>query len=362
MDINLLIEKARQDLADVPELAFYENATKRYISDFIIDHTDLELHDCGKYLYAAHREEGAQTIAFRADFDAVPTSCGARHLCGHNGHTASLLGLALMLSGRRIGRNVILLFQPAEETGEGAPVCLDLFDKEGIDAVIGAHNIPGSPLGTVLLKHGTFACASCGMEIKLRGKPTHAAYPENGINPTAALAELSLRIPKLAESLSREYGCMTLATPVGMKVGERAFGMAASEGELWITLRSESSKAFTSLVEGTESAAAELASRDALAVQTGRFDEFPATLNDPALVKAAESVLLRHNLHYSYIDTPFRWSEDFGHYAARSRALFLGIGSGTDTAPLHTEAYSYPEGLAPLTAAVFYALACGIAL
>ena len=360
MDIEKLTEKAAADLAGMPELAFNENATKAYIRDFIGTHTDLELHDRGRYLYAVHREEGGDTLAFRADFDAVPTTCGAAHLCGHNGHTASLLGLALLLSGKRIGRSAVLLFQPAEETGEGAPACLDLFDKERIDAIIGAHNIPGEPFAAVILKHGTFACASCGMEIKLKGRPAHAAYPENGINPTAALAELALRIPELASSLSREYGCMTLATPVGLKAGERAFGMSASDAELWITLRSESAEAFERLVKGAGSLADSLAARDRLGITVGLFDEFPATVNDRALVDAAENVLNKDKLPYKYIEVPFRWSEDFGHYAARTRSLFMGIGSGTDTAPLHTAQYAYPKGLAFRTARIFFCLACGI--
>ena len=83
MDIEKLTEKAAADLAGMPELAFNENATKAYIRDFIGTHTDLELYDRGRYLYAVHREEGGDTLAFRADFDAVSAgAAGDGHVHG----------------------------------------------------------------------------------------------------------------------------------------------------------------------------------------------------------------------------------------------------------------------------------------
>lgn len=85
--------------------------------------------------------------------------------------------MALALETMRVGRNVFLLFQSAEETGEGAKGCLDLFDRERVEAVYGAHNLPGFPLGQVLTRPGTFACASQGLTLGLRGSSTHAAYP-----------------------------------------------------------------------------------------------------------------------------------------------------------------------------------------
>ena len=349
-----LIKDARRKLHSIPELAFEERATKAFIIDFLRKNTSLEIHDEGDHIYAAHRENAAKTIAVRADFDAVPTGSGACHLCGHDGHTAALLGLALLLEGKTIGRNVILLFQPAEETGAGAPRCRSLFEKESVDLILGAHNIPGISLGTVLLRKGTFACASCGLEISMRGSPTHAAYPENGINPTKQLAKLAVGIPELAEKLSLEYGCMSLATVVGMRTGEKAFGVAASEGSLWITLRSECAEAFNELVETAKTDARAMASDARAAITITEYDPFPATVNDELLVDSAERMLKAESLPYNYIDKPFRWSEDFGHYGKYARAMFFGIGSGEDTAPLHTAEYEYPDELAAITSNTFY--------
>ncbi|MBO6061483.1 MAG: M20/M25/M40 family metallo-hydrolase, partial [Clostridia bacterium] len=308
---SALIERARQRLHSIPELGLKEEKTKAFIKEFISSHTSLELHDEGAFIYAVHREGDLPALCVRADFDAVPCGDSAVHLCGHDGHTAALLGLGLMLEGASLGRTVVLLFQPAEETGRGAPLCAPLFKKENISAVIGAHNIPGRPF-SVLLRPGVFACASCGLELRLTGRPTHAAYPENGVDPTEALARLALEIPEKAKSLSEEYGCMTLATVVGLRAGERAFGVAASEAALWVTLRSESAEAFSSLRAFAVSRSEELSDSHGLILSVAEEDPFPATVNDPGLYERLLSVCKKRMLPYYILEEPFRWSEDFG--------------------------------------------------
>ena len=88
---------------------------------------------------------------------------------------SALCGVALMLEGQSIGRSVFLLFQGAEETGAGAALCCELFDREKVDEIYGAHNLPGFPFGAVLTRAGTFACASRGVTIPFVGKPAPAA-------------------------------------------------------------------------------------------------------------------------------------------------------------------------------------------
>ena len=107
--------------------------TEALLQQFLRAHTTLELQPCGEGFYAAHREKNASkpAIALRADYDALATlDGGAAHLCGHDGHAASLCAVGLMLEGKIVGRNVFLLFQPAEETGAGAAPCCELFQKE----------------------------------------------------------------------------------------------------------------------------------------------------------------------------------------------------------------------------------------
>ena len=130
-----LIVNLRQKLHQCPEISGQEARTKALLQEFLRAHTSLEILPCGEGFYAAHREQVTEkpAIALRADYDALATpDGGAAHLCGHDGHAASLCAVALALEGRTLHRNVFLLFQPAEETGAGAYPCCELFEKEQI--------------------------------------------------------------------------------------------------------------------------------------------------------------------------------------------------------------------------------------
>ena len=351
-----LIKELRHALHACPELSGEERRTAETLKAFLREHTTLELRDMGRWFYAAHREGAGETVAVRADFDAVDAAGEARHLCGHDGHSAALAGLALMLEGRKVGRNVILLFQHAEETGIGAKECCRIFEAEKIDAIIGCHNIPGEPMGRLLFKRGAFACASCGLETAMHGAPTHAAYPENGADPTPQLARLSLLIPEIAEEISKKYSCMTLSTNIGLMAGSRAFGVAASDGALLVTLRSERTEALEELVNRAKETAERLASEHGLGLETTIHDPFPATVNDDALLDQIIDRCRSELIPFGMLDAPFRWSEDFGHYAGYVPAVFFGVGSGENTAPLHTEGFEYPDQLLKTAAETLYKL------
>lgn len=360
LTIEQTITQARQALSALAERSGEERRTQAFLKGFLKEHTSLQVVDRGTWLYAKHDEGAERTIVVRADHDAVPTAHGPRHLCGHDGHTASLLGLALLLEGRTLGKNVILLFQHAEETGAGGAECCELFALEGLTrenaCIIGCHNIPGESLGTALFRRGTFACASCGLDVRLTGSPTHAAYPENGRNPSAAVARLALELPAIAANVAETHGCMTLATVVGMRTGDRAFGVAASEGSLWVTLRAETAAAFHELNTRADEAIRAAAQGDGLGFSVTREDVFPATENDEALLEELERVCKAQGISYKYLDVPFRRSEDFGHYGQYVPACFFGVGAGEETPPLHTESYVYPDALAPITAELFWKL------
>ena len=335
-----------------PERSGAETRTKALIIDFLRTHTSLEINPCGDGFYAAHREASASkpSIALRADYDALPAPNGAAaHLCGHDGHTAALCGVALQLEGNTFGRNIFLLFQPAEETGQGAKGCLALFEQEQIDEIYGAHNLPGYPLGEVYTRSGTFACASLGLTISFQGTPTHAAYPENGISPASAVGQLLCALPSLTRP--SRYTGMTLCTVIGVQMGEKAFGCAASQAEIWLTLRAEHDQDLTALQTGILKTAQDLAQAFHLGFSHQAQDIFPATENH---ARCAQRVLSLTNA--KTLDTPMRWSEDFGHYLRHCPGAYLGIGAGESCAPLHTECYEYPDALLQPTIDAFLQL------
>lgn len=345
----------RHTLHAAPEVSGREVRTRAILIDFLQKNTTLDLFPCGDGFCAAHREAGSMksTIALRADYDALAMPDGtASHLCGHDGHAAALCGAAMAVEGEYLGRNVFFLFQPAEETGTGASGCAALFDREEIGEIYGAHNLPGWPLGQVTTCPGTFACASRGLSLRFGGKPTHAAYPEHGISPAPAVGQLLCAIPEL--SSSDRYTGMTLCTVIGVEMGEKAFGAAAAEAEVWLTLRAEHDCDLAALHAAILKLGNVLAKQSGLTFSYHVQDVFPATENTPDC--AQKVIALCDGVP---LETPMRWSEDFGHYLKRCPGAFFGIGAGVDHPPLHTADYSYPDTLLAPTVSAFLALIRG---
>ena len=347
-----LILNLRQQLHQCPEISGQEVKTKALLQEFLRTHTTLELHPCGEGFYCAHREDAPKkpAIALRADFDALATpDGGAAHLCGHDGHAAGLCAVALLLEGKTVGRDVFLLFQPAEETGAGAFPCCELFEKERVAEIYGAHNLPGFPEGVVFTRPGTFACASGGVTLRFLGAPTHAAYPENGKNPALAVGKLLCALPELADP--SHYTGMTLCTVIGAALGEKAFGAACAQAEVWLTLRAEHNADLEKLRTAVLGCAKALCEEAELGFSFEEQDVFPATENDPACAKKVLALTGGRVL-----EVPMRWSEDFGHYLLHIPGAFFGIGAGESHAPLHTAKYEYPDSLIEPTANAFWHL------
>lgn len=346
------IQALRHQLHRCPEYSGQEYKTKALLKQFLRDHTSLQIQDCGGGFVAAHYEPNciASGIALRADFDAVTGSDGQpAHLCGHDGHSAALCGVALALQGNTVGRNVFLLFQPAEETGEGAADCLSLFDHEQIGEIYGQHNIPERPLGQVFIRSGTFTCASRGMTLRFTGVATHAAYPELGISPASAVGQLLCALPLLCDT--SQFSGITFATVIGVSMGEKAFGSAASRAEIWLTLRAEHDADLLALHTAIVAQAKELSANHRLRLDVEEQDIFSATENDPV---CAQKVLV--SCHGTLLDEPMRWSEDFGLYLHRCRGAFFGIGAGEQQPPLHSASYEYPDELLAPTVQSFCSL------
>lgn len=348
-DIHLkTILSLRAQLHDCAEISGQEVRTKALLKEFLTKHTSLELHDCGKGFYAAHREPDSAkpAIALRADYDALATANGtAAHLCGHDGNAAVLCGVALFLEGKTVGCNVFLLFQPAEETGAGAAPCCELFDKETVGEIYGTHNLPGFPFGQLVTRKSTMACASRGLVLHFIGKPTHAAHPENGISPAPAVGQLLCDLGAIAAP--EHYEAMTLCTVIGCRMGEKAFGAAAEAAEVWLTLRAMRDEDLTKLLTSITDRAKALAAQFSLGFATEDVDVFPETRNaEPCVDKLV-------SLGAVLLDEPMRWSEDFGHYLYRCPGAYFGIGAGEDYPPLHTESFVYPDALLKPTVETF---------
>ena len=194
-----------------PETAMQEENTARYITEVLKSFGDIEVTGgIGKYGIVATLKNGSspKSIGLRADFDALPIAeendlpyksqvPGKAHLCGHDGHTAMLLGAAKYLAEtRNFDGTVRFIFQPAEETMEGGPAMIrdGLFERFPVDAVYGLHNMPGLPVGTFHFADGAFMAAVDNWDIVLTGKGGHGSMPEVAIDPVVGGASLVMAL------------------------------------------------------------------------------------------------------------------------------------------------------------------------
>ena len=350
-----LILELRQQLHALAEPSMLEYKTKALLMQFLREHTSLEIVDCGSWFYAIHKGEGRQApIAFRADFDAVLCQDGCeRHLCGHDGHSAILAGLGLALEGLATKRDVYLLFQPAEETGQGAALCSSLLAEQQIEEIYGLHNLPGFAEKEILLAYDTFACASTGMEISFTGAPSHAAYPEQGRNPALLIAQI---ITNLQELLQKPHQGIVLGTVIGVDLGSKSYGLSAEKGLLRLTLRAERPEEYAALVDGIKNMALQGAAEQGLQCTIGFIEPFPATVNNKQCVNKVAKAAQEIGLSTGFLAEPMRWSEDFGYYLQKTQGAFFGLGCGLQHAGLHTADYEFNDNIIESAVALYLKL------
>jgi amidohydrolase len=344
----------RHDLHRLAELSMHESLTKRRLMQFIRENTDFTVRDCGLWFWC-RKDPEEETVAFRADMDALPideqldipyasATPGVSHKCGHDGHSAVLAGLALELTGVKLRRPVVLIFQHAEEIGAGGKVCAQLISDLQIGAIYAFHNLSGYPEGAVILRKGLTQPASKGLMVHFAGAQSHASYPEQGKNPAWAVADL---IADIRELLVMPHRRMTLATIVGVKVGNGDFGVSAGEGSIRMTLRSESESEMNGLEREIRSRARQLGNRDGLDVSFTSVDEFPETRNDDTALALVAGCAGHLGLPVMYMKEIWRASEDFGWYLKRCPGAIFYLGNGVGYPPLHTGAYDFNDGILP---------------
>jgi amidohydrolase len=362
----------RQELHAHAELAGQECETSRIIRQFIEPHEPdgfvTELGGVGLAAVFKGREEGP-SVMFRAEIDAVPVpeendvdhrSCrsGVSHTCGHDGHMAIVAGLAARLQSHppRRGR-VVLLFQPAEETGAGALSVLEdnQFEEIAPDWIFALHNLPGEKFGEVKIKSGPFAAGSVGTILRLNGSTSHAAYPEQGRSPAPAVAQLIQDLAALPESVKSGHGIAKL-TIIHTRIGEAAFGTTPGEAEVMATLRSDREEVLDRLREGVVNQAQGIAQAHGLELTHSWTDHFPVTINHPEAVAMVEEVAETNGIAVALRDEAYPWSEDFGWFTRRYKGAVFGLGAGREHPALHSPAYDFPDDLIPVGIVLFEGL------
>ncbi|MDO9595767.1 MAG: amidohydrolase [Lutibacter sp.] len=359
-----------------PEVSGKEYNTAKSVANFLKTCTPTQvIENIGVTGIVAvfDSKKPGKSVMFRAELDALPiqeintfshksTIDGVSHKCGHDGHTTVLLGLARILSEQKpkTGK-VFLLFQPAEEDGEGAKAVFadPKFETLRPDYIFAFHNLPAYPLNQIVVKNNSFTAAVKSIIIKINGKTAHAAEPENGLNPALAIAEILQESAKFSNN-DPNRNDFTLITPIHIEMGEIAYGISAGYGEIRLTIRTWNEETMEKLTADIINCVEKAAENHQMPITCSWTQEFYANQNaDKAVEIIKESAT---NLDFDIYERkfPFKWGEDFGLFTQHFKGAMFGIGSGEKSPSLHNPDYDFPDDILPVAMQLFHKISLRI--
>lgn len=360
----------RRDIHAHPELAFDEYRT-----------ADMVARELERYGLEVHRGiartgvvgvlragTASKMIGLRADMDALPLGemnefphhskhQGKMHACGHDGHTAMLLGAARYLATHRdFDGTAVFIFQPAEESEGGAAVMIEdgLFERFPVDAVFGLHNWPGIPVGEMMVMPGPVMAGTCAFEIIIRGHGCHAAMPHQGVDSIVAGAQL---VQALQTVVSRTlHPCESAVVSVTQFHAGEAWNIIPEEVVLRGTIRSFKAEVQEDVERAVERLCSGIAAANGAQISVHFDHRYPPTVNSAAEAhfcqEVASSVFGKERVLTDVL--PSMGAEDFA-YMLREKPgcyVWLGNGPGTGGCTLHNPHYDFNDEL--LTLGVSY--------
>ena len=352
--------RIRHHLHQNPELSGQEQETAAFVAGELqrIGMDEIRTDVGGHGVIALLRGSGnGPLFALRADMDALPIqeeselsyrSCrpGVMHACGHDGHTATLLGAASVLASlrREFSGAVRFLFQPAEETVHGAEGMCAEGAMDGVGAIVALHGWPGMPVGQIGVRPGPMMASSDTFEITVRGRGAHAAMPHISVDPIVVGAQIVLALQTLA---SREIApTESVVVTVAQFNAGTAHNIIPFTAEMRGTVRCLSKTVQDSMPERIERIVAGICA-GARAEYTFRYrNGTPVTVNDigiNALVSAVGAEILGA-ANVIPLEAPSMGAEDFAVYLRYAPGAMFRLGVGADVTPLHTPTYNFSDG------------------
>ena len=336
----------RHALHRIPELGRDLPNTLAYLKNALADlncrlFSPMEGSLCAWFDFG--REEA---IAFRADADALPiqekteapyASChpGAMHACGHDGHMAILLELARRLNRKEnLPHNVLLVFQPAEETIGGAKDLCDtgLFREYGVKAIFGLHLWPGLEAGTIASRKEELMARSCEVTIDIYGKSAHIAKAAEGVDALMAGCELYRRSMEMEKALPDHIFRL-------LKFGKFQSGTVrnalSAHTHMEGSLRAFQDSVFDGLAEGLRRIGREVEAAYGCTVNIHMSDGYPAVLNPEDLYRRVQRCA-----DFAELEKPSMTAEDFSWYQRFLPGMFFFLGLG-DTPALHADTFDF---------------------
>ncbi|MET0981327.1 MAG: M20 aminoacylase family protein [Telluria sp.] len=376
------LEQIRRDLHAHPELSYEEQRTSDVVVARLAEWGIPVVRGLGKTGVVGIIKNGtsARAIGLRADMDALPMQevntfdhasrhPGKMHACGHDGHTAMLLGAAHYLSRHRnFDGTVYLIFQPAEEGGAGARKMIEdgLFEQFPMDAVYGMHNWPGLPAGSFGVIPGPMMASSNEFRVVIKGKGAHAAQPHRGIDPVMIAVQAAQAWQMI---ISREKNPLeTAVLSITQIHAGSATNVIPDEAVLIGTVRTFSTEVLDLIERRMEEIANGVAAAFNASVDFGFKRNYPPLINHPEqtafAVEAMRNVAGAANVNTAV--EPTMGAEDFAFMlqAKPGCYVFIGNGDGDHRAgghglgpcQLHNGSYDFNDQLLPIGASYWVRL------
>jgi len=297
-----------------------------------------------------------KVIGLRADMDALPieeqtgaayrsTVPGRMHACGHDGHTAMLLGAARYLSEtRNFAGEAVVIFQPAEEGGAGAHAMIadGLMERFSIDQVYGMHNSPGMPIGVFGMRHGPAMAATDHLDIIVEGVGGHAALPHKSVDPVVASAQLILALQSV---VSRTVDPLESAVvSICQVMAGDARNVIPQAVELRGTVRTLTPETRDAVEKRIRDIVSGIALQSGTTIRLGYQRGYPVLVNHAEQLDVAARVA-KEIVGASNVNTempPMMGAEDFAYMLESRPGAFIFIGNG-DSAGLHHQAYDFND-------------------
>ncbi|ACI56874.1 amidohydrolase [Rhizobium leguminosarum bv. trifolii WSM2304] len=343
-----------------PELLFAVENTAAFVAEklkeFGVDEIVTGIGRTGVVGLIKGKGEGRRTVGLRADMDALPLTeisgkawasktPGKMHACGHDGHTAMLLGAAKYLAEtRNFSGNIAVIFQPAEEGGGGGNLMVKdgMMERFGIEEVYGMHNLPGLPVGQFATRKGAIMAATDEFTVTIKGRGGHAAQPHRTIDPIAISAQIVANLQMIASRTADPISSVVVSVTkfnagFAHNVIPNDATFAGTVRTLDPEVRTLAETRFRQIVEG-------VAAAHGAEAEISFHRNYPVTVNHPDetehAVATASAIAGEANVN-AEID-PMMGGEDFSYMLNARPGAFIFIGNG-DSAGLHNPAYDFND-------------------
>ncbi|MGN0732717.1 MAG: M20 family metallopeptidase [Emergencia sp.] len=354
-EISERIIKYRRDLHQIPELSFDLPETGTYIRK-VLAKLSCGMEDIAGYGVAAFFDFGRDdALCFRCDMDALPIQEvnelpfisrheGKMHACGHDSHMAIMLGFAELIEelksqGFSPSHNAVLLFQPAEETIDGAlKICqTDFLEKYNVSSVFGLHNWPTLPKGQISSISGPMMAKSTSVDVSFDGVSAHCGEPWKGRDAMFAAVKF---ISEIYDFCNREDDSCIIR--FGKLTSGTVRNAISPKSELMGTIRTFSEDTWNGIIREMDRISDEIYKEMEVTVRPEIVRYHPAVINNPALYERIIPYL--DELGYKELDKPVMIAEDFSFYQEKVPGIFFFLGTGSGI-PLHSVNYDMDDSV-----------------